>query len=66
MSYNVVSKTFDYQITNGHYWTDQAHPDYFYATGLYITDGGYKPYLRPSFYNVKQQFLSVRLVRDVN
>lgn len=65
MVYNRYNNAFGYQYTNGHYWTDQAHTDFSYATGLYITSGGYKPYLKPNTYNAGLQFLSVRLVRDV-
>ena len=65
MRYSQLGKQFDYDIANGHYWTNQAHPGYNYATGLYVTDGGYKPYLRPSIYYPNYDFLSVRLVRNV-
>ena len=66
MRYSQYGQQFDYQSTNGHYWTNQAHPDYKYATGLYVIDGGYKPSLKPSGnYLQKWDFLSVRLVRDV-
>ena len=66
MRYAQYDYQFDYQSTNGHYWTNQAHPNNNYATGLYVIDGGFKPSLKPNVnYKLDVDFLSVRLVRDV-